>query len=370
MFSPWRPLELRENSPGMARYRLAVTGVLALVVVAALTSLSPFTLGLITRGIGMGIAVAGLNLAAGHAGQPAFGHSAFMGIGAYAAAIAYVDLSVPTPLLFLVAFVGPLGPGALIGLAASRIKGVYLSIVTLSMAAGFPSLVKAGHSITNGVGGLRMDGFGEAPEWTGLSRDQHWGFLIAVAVAAVCALAIWGIVHSRSGRAMHAMRESSAAATVYGISPPRTLAALYAVSAGFCGVGGIVSALPLQFVAPEDFRLFVSLQLFAALVIGGVRSIGGSIAGGLIVATLPWVSFALDLPLGSDLVVAAGVLIMSQTLRGGLAAVARRVESLFVTRVPEVPELVPFWPTEAERAAVAAPPIGELIDPPERVVGR
>jgi len=353
-------IKLREGSVELARYRMVNALVLVLIIGLTLSSFGPFALGVITRGIGMGIAVMGVNLAAGHTGQPAFGHGAFMGVGAYAAAFAFSDLGLPLAGALAVSFLAPMLPGAIIGLAASRIKGVYLSIVTLSMAAGFPSLVKAAQPVTNGVGGFRIENIGSAPGWTGLDRDAHWVFLLTSVLAVLAAVAGRGILSSRVGRAMTALREGPAAAKVFGISPPRMLAAVYATSAGFAGLGGLIAALPLEFIAPDDYRLFLSLQLFAAMVIGGIRSIPGSVLGGVVVATLPWVAFGLHLPIGSDLVVAAAVLMLSQVLRGGVAGAARRLEARLVCYTPVVPELIPFWAGSGPRRPDPVPMLGDL----------
>jgi branched-chain amino acid transport system permease protein len=233
------------------------------------------------------IAILGLALLTGFNGQISLGHGAFYAIGAYTTAILMANWDVPYWATLPVAAVSCGIVGFLIGLPALRLGGLYLALTTFSLSVAIPQLLKYKlvSNWTGGVQGLVLDK-PDAPFGLPLSGDQ-WIYLFTLGVGVVLFILAWNIVHGRVGRAMMAIRDHALAAEAMGINISMLKTRTFAVSAMFTGLAGALSAIAVQFVAPDSFGIFVSIFLFVGLVVGGVASIGGTIVGALFVQFVP-----------------------------------------------------------------------------------
>jgi branched-chain amino acid transport system permease protein len=153
---------------------------------------------------------------------------------------------------------------------------------------------------------------------------------------------------SRAGRAMHAVRDGETAAAVMGVDVTRFKGAAFLVSSMLAGLGGVLLALAFHHIVPETFGVLLAIEYLAMIVIGGVGSPGGTLAGALFVSSLPVVlqrysdalPFVAESPTGGGVTagVAArfcyGAAIVGLLLvePGGLAALARRVHSRLAGR--------------------------------------
>jgi len=232
--------------------------------------------------------VLGLNLLVGYSGQISLGHGAFFALGAYASAISINDLGVPYLLtLPLAGFVCGIA-GFLLGLPALRLRGLYLALVTLAIAIFLVPLLKRFEEVTGGSMGLTLPK-PTPPAWTGLAEDQ-WLYFLALAVALVAFGLAAGLLRSRVGRALHAIRDNEAAAEVMGVrlSYYKTLA--FAWSALFAGAAGCVYTWVIGFVSPDSFVVTLSITLLAGIVVGGLGSQAGPLLGALFVMFVPSIS--------------------------------------------------------------------------------
>ena len=112
------------------------------------------------------VAILGLNLVVGYSGQISLGHSAFLGLGAYATVILVSDHHWSFFAALPIAFVVPFVIGCVIGLPALRIKGLYLVVVTFALAITFPTVILRFASITGGSNGKNVSNTLEPPSWT------------------------------------------------------------------------------------------------------------------------------------------------------------------------------------------------------------
>ncbi|HVC61193.1 MAG TPA: branched-chain amino acid ABC transporter permease [Acetobacteraceae bacterium] len=233
------------------------------------------------------IAILGLALLTGFNGQISLGHGAFYAIGAYTTAILMANLNVPYWATLPVSAVVCAAVGFLIGLPALRLGGLYLALTTFSLAIAVPQLLKvnAVSDWTGGVQGLVIDK-PDAPFGLPLSGDQ-WLYLFTLAIGCVMFAIAWNLVHGRIGRAMMAVRDHALAAEAMGINLALLKTRTFALSAMFTGIAGSLSAIVVQFVAPDTFGVFISIFLFVGLVVGGVASIGGAIVGALFIQFIP-----------------------------------------------------------------------------------
>jgi len=264
---------------------LVVLGIAA--AVAPVWLLESFQLFQLTMAVIMALAVLGLNIVTGYNGQISLGHGAFFAVGAYVTAIlmSHFDWSFWATLPFSAAICAAVGYG--VGFPALRLGGLYLALTTFSLAVAVPQILKhkAIEDWTGGVQGLFLVK-PDAPAGIALSPDQ-WMYLVAVGVAAVCFLGVWNLVRSRIGRALMATRDNPTAAEAMGMDIAALKTKAFAVSAMVTGIAGSLSAVAIEFVAPDSFGFNVSITLFVGMVVGGVASILGSLFGGLFVLFVP-----------------------------------------------------------------------------------
>ncbi|WP_336212300.1 branched-chain amino acid ABC transporter permease [Nonomuraea sp. LPB2021202275-12-8] len=271
-----------------ARWRWAVAGLLLAAAVFAPFQLVPFHVFQLTMVLVYAVALLGLNLLVGHAGQISLGHGAFFAVGAYGAAILLDRWDVPylvtLPIAAGVAFL----LGLALGLPAMRLRGLYLALVTLAIAIFLVPLLKRFEEVTGGSMGLTLPK-PVPPAWTGLAEDQ-WLYFLALAVALISFVLAAGLLRSRVGRALHAIRDNEAAAEVMGVrlSFYKTLA--FAWSAMFAGAAGCVYTWVIGFVSPDSFVVTLSITLLAGIVVGGLGSLSGPLLGALFVMYVPSIS--------------------------------------------------------------------------------
>ncbi len=237
-----------------------------------------------------------LNLLLGYTGQISLGHNAFFGIGAYATGIIVSRWGwsplVTFPIAFIVAFV----IGVLVSLPALRIKGIYLALVTLALGLVFPQFIKWRKLtwLTGGPRGLDNAGFNFSKKrrtyeifgWNPFGDMRGQGakpfyFWIAAGVVVITYLVCRGVVKSRSGRSLIAIRDNETAAAVMGVNLAGTKAMAFGISAGLCALPGCVSTILTNNVVPDSTFLSIagSITFLIVMVIGGAGSLWGPIIG-------------------------------------------------------------------------------------------
>ncbi len=301
----WAPrpnpeFSLRIFGVTLAQFRRA--SIIVAVVVALLVpfAVEDFAVFQMTQLIYLSIAVLGLNLLTGFNGQFSLGHSAFMALGAYTAGImmaqwevAYYWTIVPAGLICFVA-------GFLFGLPALRLEGLYLALATFALAIAAPQLLKYKHfeHYTGGVQGLDL--LKEDSPIAFLSTDQWW-YYFCLFFGVLLIVAAWNLVRGRTGRAMIAIRDNPIAASTMGINTSVYKATTFGVSGLYCGVAGALSAIVVEFIAPESFTFIHAILLLIAMVIGGLASIPAAIIGGAFILYVPTFSEAVvDAFFGGD----------------------------------------------------------------------
>jgi branched-chain amino acid transport system permease protein len=273
--------------PGWQRIALAVGLVIAITLPFVTRNFVIFQL---TMAMIYSIAVLGLNLLTGFNGQFSLGHSAFFAVGAYTAAIMIENLGAPYLLTIPVAGIVCFGFGFLFGLPALRLEGIYLALATFALAIAMPQILKFTplEHWTGGVQGIVVTK-PDAPFGLPLSPDQ-WMYFVTLAVGIFLAACAVNLVNSRSGRAMIAIRDNPIAARAMGIHISLYKTVTFGVSALYTGIAGALSAIVIQFVAPDSFTFTLAVALFVGSVIGGVGSIGGALFGGLFIFFVPHVA--------------------------------------------------------------------------------
>jgi branched-chain amino acid transport system permease protein len=276
--------------------RIVLFGGVGLFMFRAANEWSRSGLGLLADALIIAIAVTGLNLITGYTGQLSLGHAAFFAIGAFTSAMLvtgrvwtpFVTDNIWTPgwtliaaavLCFLV--------GMVVGIPALRLKGVYLALVTLVFTEAVRAVLKYEEfeGVTGGAPGIK--GFNYLPpSWTGLDGRADlvtWFFWLSLAILVVVSVLSAGLLRSRMGRAMVAVRDNETAAAVMGVNLFTTKTLVFGLSGAIAGVAGGLYALKLSLVEADIplFGLFGSVTLLVAMVVGGAAQNWGPFVGAM-----------------------------------------------------------------------------------------
>ncbi|HEV2153687.1 branched-chain amino acid ABC transporter ATP-binding protein/permease [Bradyrhizobium sp.] len=257
-----------------------------LIAAAALVAL-PFVLKLFglslntgTWIVGLAIATMGLNLCIGYTGLVSFGHSAWFGIGAYAAGLIQLRFfpgEIWLPLLGSMVVVAI--ASTIIGMLILRRRGVYFSLLTLALAALVYTTAFRWTSLTggeDGLGGLKRGGIGP------VSFDGALNYYIVVAVIGLAVLyVLMRLVRSPFGHVLVAIRENQLRASFQGYPVERYKLAVFVISAVVTGLAGALIAFLNYLVSAEAVSVPFAGELLAMVVIGGMRSLLGPALGAL-----------------------------------------------------------------------------------------
>lgn len=253
------------------------------------------------------IATVALNVLSGYTGQVSLGIAFFMAIGAYTAA--YLGGNVPTspldplglglPFIIWLPAAGIVAAlaGALIGPTALRLKGFYLGIVSLSLIFIGQYIFLNAPSITGGPQGraFPVPAIGDATfdqqnSFFGfaLTSGQQY-FLLILLVLVLVALFVYNVMRSRAGRAFRAVRDNETGATIMGVNLFEAKMGSFILSSFLAGIAGALFASYSRYIIPNYWSLALSIQFIAAIIIGGIASVWGSLLGAAFVFGLPLV---------------------------------------------------------------------------------
>lgn len=246
-----------------------------------------------------------LNLVVGVSGELSLGHAGFMSVGAFSGAVAMAAL---TPLVsnlmlrFLLAFlVGGVMAGLagfLIGIPVMRLHGDYLAIVTLAFgeiiknilnnlyvgvdAAGLHLSMKDINSLGMTGGTVVING----PQGATVT-DRCSTFVAGVLLVLFCLFVALNLIHSRSGRAIMAVRDNRIAAESVGINVTKYRLMAFVISAVLAGMAGVLYAMNYSSIVPKKFDFNLSILVLVFVVLGGMGNIRGSIISATVLTLLP-----------------------------------------------------------------------------------
>ena len=263
---------------------------MAFVVFGLPTLLDRYWLQIVTSAVIYSIVTLGLGLLIGRAGMVSLCQFLLLAIGAWVALRLDYATSLPFPVLILVAGVVTGLIGALIGLPALRLSGLYLALITL-MAAGAITVVLRIAQFPNGGGGF----FGNSAAGGASSRlprpaiatgdTAYFRYCVAVA-GLMFLLALWQ-VRGKPGRAWAALRQSQATAVAAGVNTTLYRLWAFALASFMAGVAGGLLAAASGGVNINQFPVQNSILLLAVVLMGGVYSLWGAVVAALLLRLLP-----------------------------------------------------------------------------------
>jgi branched-chain amino acid transport system permease protein len=262
---------------------LKIAGVVALAALVSLPLLardSPYALVL---GIDILIAIVfatSLHFIMGPGGMHSFGHAAYFGLGAYAAALLVKWLAAPMLLALVAAPVLAFLGALLFGWFAVRLSGVYLAMLTLAFAQIVWAAVFQWEGLTGGSNGV-------VGVWPTAPFDTRSGyFLLTLALAVAAVLLLRRLLFAPFGYAMRAGRDSPLRAEAIGIDVKRVHWLAFAIAGGICGIAGGVFAFAKGSISPETIHVGRSIDGLVMVLLGGIQTITGPIVGASVFALL------------------------------------------------------------------------------------
>jgi branched-chain amino acid transport system permease protein len=231
-----------------------------------------------------GLCGVSLMVLAGYTGLVSLGHSAFLGIGAYAHVYFAQDLGVPWVVAVALAAAVTAAAGVLVGLPALRMTGVYLTIATLAFALIIQEVFTRWDRVTGGLKGKPV----QKAVVFGLPLGHEVGFYFLCLAFLIAGLWLTSnLLRSPTGRAWVAIRDSEVAAQSMGVNLAVYKTMAFAYSAGLMGVAGALFAHRIGFLAPDIFSVLLSIQFLLMVAVGGLGSLHGAVYGAVFVAMLP-----------------------------------------------------------------------------------
>ena len=282
-------------------------------------------------------AVAGLNLLTGLNGQLSLGHGALMAVGAYTVAVLMSHQPhVAIAVVLLAAVVVTGGFGAVVGVAAARLRGPYLAGATLTLAVAVPEVANHYRSLFGGEQGLPIRALG-TPTWLSATfPPEKWLAWVGIVVAILTLVLLANLTQSGFGRRLRSVRDDETAAALAGTNVARAQVLAFVVSAACAGLAGGLYGFATAVANPSAFGLVLSLALLTAIVIGGVGSLYGAVWGAIALVFIPHYTdsaskhFHLatttknNLPLAIyGLVLVGAMLVFPEGIQGGLRRLGR-----------------------------------------------
>ncbi len=229
------------------------------------------------------IVALGFTLLLGYTGLASLGTAGFMGLGTYLIGYLYQSQGVPTEIGFIIGIVISLGLGTIVGIISLRIEGMYLAIVTLGLAEILRNFF-LNSPLTGGALGMRIN---EGIRFLGLnsSNTQIYNpmYYVIVVLTIISMLWIINIINSPTGRAMLSIKNSTSAAQAMGISILKYRLMAFLIATLFAMIGGMLNMIRITSSYPADWGIDLSLNILAAVVIGGTKNIWGVLVGAFIV---------------------------------------------------------------------------------------
>ena len=226
------------------------------------------------------------NFLFGIAGQVAFSHFTFYGIGAYAIVILIFQVGLPLPIAVVVGVALCIVLALAVALPATRLEGFYLALATLAFAQLFIVVLNEGGAVTGGTGGLANY---RLPDLFGVRVAGPWYTAVIVVLMLGTLATLVRLDRSYFGRACRAIRDNPEAAQAMGVNVTRTKIIAYALTSALAGVAGMVYAFVDNTVNPPIFGLENAFLLLFMVIVGGSGSHAGAIIGAVLLYLLPFV---------------------------------------------------------------------------------
>ena len=261
--------------PAVSALKWLGAATLALAILAPFAA-GPFLLSVLTEMLIATLFAASLHAMMGPGGMASFGHAAFFGLGAYAAAFTVKALTLSMPLALIVAPIAAALAAAIFGGFVVRLSGVYLAMLTLAFAQIVWAVMFQAVSVTGGDNGIL--GVWPAP-WAASPKVFYW---LTLTVCTLATLLLRRILYAPFGYALRATRDSPLRANSIGLNPAAIRLTALVLSGAAAGLAGGLTAFNKGSVFPSYISIGRSVDALLMVLLGGVQSMAGPVVGALV----------------------------------------------------------------------------------------
>jgi branched-chain amino acid transport system permease protein len=265
--------------------------ILAIVIILPIVYPQKYVVHILSLAMIFAIAALALQLLLGFTGLLSIGQAAFLGIGAYTSAIITTTYKVPFELGFIAA-------GLIAGIASltlvpiTRLRGVYLAVATLGFTIIVHLVLLNEEWLTGGSFGMTNITPPSLGPWTLDGETATYHLSLAVLVATF--ITLHRLMPSRFGRALQAIMLDEDAARASGINVTYYKSQAFVVAAVITGFAGSLFAHHAQYLNPNDFTFWKSIEILIMVAVGGIGSLAGAVTGAVVVILLPEYLRAVD----------------------------------------------------------------------------
>jgi branched-chain amino acid transport system permease protein len=235
-----------------------------------------------------------LNLILGYCGMFHLGHGAFFAIGAYTSALVYTHLGLPFFVELIVAALISVIFGLIIGYPCIKLKGDYLSFATFGFAVVTYTVINNWLDVTNGpigISGIRY------PTVLGMDfSNPLFYFLLVLFITSITFIITRRIIKAPYGKTIESIREDEVAATACGRDVNAIRLTVFCVGTFFAGIAGCLYVHYVSIADPTGFTTTISFTIVSMVLIGGIASISGAVAGACIVVIIPEIMRYIGMP--------------------------------------------------------------------------
>lgn len=295
----------KSTKSNLLTYALVIVAYIFVQILVGTGNISSLMKGLLVPLCVYVIAAISLNLVVGISGELSLGHAGFMCVGAYSSSFFSVLTKDALPELIRFPMAILIGAavaaifGILIGIPVLKLRGDYLAIVTLAFGEIIKNLMnvmyigrdsKGLHFSATDTTALGLEEGGQvivkgALGITGTPKNST--FTIGVILILISLFIILNLIHSRSGRAIMAIRDNRIAAESVGINITKYKLMAFTISAALAGVAGVLYAHNLSTLTVKKFDYNTSILILVFVVLGGIGNIRGSMIAAVLLTVLP-----------------------------------------------------------------------------------
>lgn len=276
------------------------------------------------------IAALGLNVLLGYSGLVSLGTAGFMGLAAYTSAYLTRQLNMPFEASFIISVVVTTILGLIVGVFSLKFDGIYLGIVTLAVSEIFRLIFLQFDAFTGGAVGASAS-YPVLFGFLKLNREMTYYYIVVVLIAVF--ILVHNLTKGHLGRALNAMRGSQASAQSMGVNVFKHRIIAFGIANALAAVAGVLYVHYVRLSIPTVWSLNLSLDFLAMIVLGGFRSIYGTLIGSFVIYGLGEIVLkSLPIP-GAEAMVPAikGVLMIIFILYfpGGIVGIKDRLMAKF-----------------------------------------
>lgn len=273
----YMPVPATDNPP--ARRAIVAAAIAAGILIPL--GLSGYYQSLAAYSLIVGLIVLSLVVLTGFVGQVSFCQYSFAAIGAFTVGSLVGGQGWSFWPALLLGVVCAIGVGVLVGIPALRLSGLFLGILTISVALFFDNFLLAPGTWNSFSGGTASWIVGR-PSFAGISLNGSYAFyLFTLGVFLVAVLAVWNLSRSKTGRILRAIRNSEIAAATSGVNLTAWKLTAFGISAGLAGLAGGLLAAGIGSVSAGSYSFQQSLTVAAIAIVVGVRSVAAGAVGGI-----------------------------------------------------------------------------------------